>query len=71
MTLDEFEFMYAEKSGYPLETLKALGMHGVPCSCGEDGCMGYVMASEQPEQDVEAALERLKDYQSKLKGVGT
>lgn len=43
MTLDEFERGYAERSGMSPENLRALGMGGTPCDCGESICRGWQM----------------------------
>jgi hypothetical protein len=44
MTKDEFEQMYAEKSGVSVEWLHEHDRIGLPCSCGEGGCEGWQMA---------------------------
>jgi hypothetical protein len=43
MTLEEFERGYAERSKMTVERLHALGLHGVPCDCGEGECEGWQM----------------------------
>jgi hypothetical protein len=44
MTKEEFEQRYADMHFITLEELHARGEHAIPCSCGMDGCLGWVMA---------------------------
>jgi hypothetical protein len=46
VTRDEFEAAYAERSGITVEKLHDLGRWGEPCDCGEEGCEGWQMVSE-------------------------
>jgi hypothetical protein len=44
MTKDEFEQMYAKRSGVTVEWLHDHNRIGLPCSCGINGCEGWQMA---------------------------
>jgi len=43
MTKDEFEEEYAKRSKVTIEWLHNHNLFGVPCDCGENGCMGWQM----------------------------
>ena len=43
---EEFERIYATKSGMSILQLHALGGHAVPCMCDEDGCKGWQMVTQ-------------------------
>jgi hypothetical protein len=47
-TVEEFEAQYAARSGITVKELRDLGLYGLPCDCGEDGCDGFQMRSPQP-----------------------
>jgi len=47
VTKEEFERAYARRSGMTTQTLRSLGLHAVHCKCGEEGCLGWQMASHQ------------------------
>lgn len=49
MTRDEFEAAYAERSRVPVEYLHYLGRHAEPCSCGGEGCEGWVMGRQHED----------------------
>lgn len=51
MTRDEFERRYAEKSGFPVERLHAMGLRGYPCHCGESCCKGWAMVCDELVED--------------------
>ena len=64
MSRQEFEQLYAEKSGTTVEFLQGIGLVAVPCDCGEDGCMGWQM-QHQPTARRPSASEEMEDAQWK------
>jgi hypothetical protein len=42
---EEFEVAYAARSGCSVAELRAAGRIVVPCSCGLDGCEGWMSVS--------------------------
>jgi hypothetical protein len=49
MTRDQFTAAYAANSGITVDQLHALGRHAEPCDCGDDMCVGWMMAHDDSE----------------------
>lgn len=47
MTKDEFEKLYAERSGVTVEWLHAQGRHSIPCGCDYEGCHGWQLVNKE------------------------
>jgi hypothetical protein len=47
MTKEEFENRYATCSGLSVEELSKLELFAAFCDCGEEGCPGWQMISQQ------------------------
>ena len=47
MTKDEFESLYAERSHVTVEWLHKKEQLAIPCECGQEGCKGWQMISEE------------------------
>ena len=48
ITKEEFEAGYAKRSEMTVEELHEMGQHAHPCDCGEFGCRGCAMLSDDP-----------------------
>lgn len=53
LTAEEFEREYAERSRLSVEELRALGRVVRPCSCGEAGCEGWQMISQEAAAEID------------------
>ena len=60
MNKEEFELLYAQRSGVTVEWLHKYGRHGIPCDCGESYCGGWQM-SYNPHLEDSTYLKELKD----------
>ena len=56
MSRQEFEQLYAEKSGTTVEFLRNIGLVAVPCDCGKDSCMGWQMQHQRPSPTIKIEL---------------
>ena len=64
MNKEEFELLYAQRSGTTVEWLHKYGRHGIPCTCGEDCCEGWQMSyllEDNPHLEDSTYLKELKD----------
>ena len=46
MTAEEFEAMYAKKSGISIQWLRDAGLRPLACACGEPECSGWAMVHD-------------------------
>jgi len=46
LTKQEFEEWYARNSNMNINELHELGLHAYPCVCGEKGCKGWQMFTD-------------------------
>ena len=53
MTCDEFEALYAQRSGVTVEQLHAWGRFAEPCDCGNPICEGWAMGHQWEDAIVE------------------
>jgi hypothetical protein len=53
ITAEEFERRYAEGSGMSVEQLRAIPLVVRPCDCGEEGCLGWQMATPERAADID------------------
>lgn len=53
VTAEEFERRYAERSGISVERLREAGRVVRSCDCGEDGCEGWQMVSQERAAEID------------------
>lgn len=53
MTSDEFEELYASRSGITVEQLHRWGRYTEPCDCDDPACEGWIMGHQQEDAIVE------------------
>lgn len=51
MTAEEFEAVYAERSGVTVEWLRTHGRVVVPCACGDEICEGWASVPADAADD--------------------
>lgn len=55
MTADEFEAVYAARSGVSISQLHSWGRYAERCDCGEADCEGWAMGHQQEDAVMENA----------------